>query len=94
MNLHGLKACTLTCLLLSNAAVARPESVTTDLDVQVPSLPKGSASSKTPRNNADASVEAACKAARVALGPDFVELSPVNQTVVHENWYVTRNPFV
>lgn len=94
MKPHGLIACILACLLLSNADVVdSPGSVTSDLYNQVPSLAEGGANSKTHRNDSSTSVEAACKAAQFALGPDVVEIAPVNQTVVHENWYVTVTLF-
>lgn len=42
--------------------------------------------------NSSTNLELACLAAQTALGVDQVDTSPLNQTVVDENWCETANP--
>lgn len=37
-------------------------------------------------------LDTACEAAQLALGEDQVDLAPLNQTIVGENWYTFSSP--
>ncbi|KAK8139361.1 6-hydroxy-D-nicotine oxidase [Apiospora sp. TS-2023a] len=86
MKLHESICWALACLSLPNAAVAGPTSVPTKPDDQFKTVAKASENIRSERLDYAETVDAACKAAELALGSDTVDTAPLNQTVVEENW--------